>query len=156
MKWDVGGGDGPRGPDLLVVEVLLHRPVSVLDLAHIALLVALQPRLDRLVLRVEVGHVRHEVLDDEHVRERVDLGLGRCGVDAREAGQRVGPVDVHRARSADPLATRAPERQRRVQLVLDLEQRIQHHRPCGAGASAAPRRADAAGFAVEHSQRPRL
>ena len=35
MKWDVGGGDGPRGPDLLVVEVLLHRPVSVLDLAHL-------------------------------------------------------------------------------------------------------------------------
>ena len=38
--------------------------------------VALQVRLDRLVLLVELGEVGHQVLDDVGVRERVDLHLG--------------------------------------------------------------------------------
>src|SRR5690606_30761278 len=44
------------------------------------------------------------------------------------AGQRIGAVDVHRARTADALAARAAEGQRRVDLVLDLDQRVQDHR----------------------------
>ena len=37
--------------------------------------VALQVRLDRLVLLVEVREVRHQVLDHVHVRQRVDARL---------------------------------------------------------------------------------
>src|SRR5262245_45849341 len=32
-----------------------------------------QPRLDQRVLGVEIAHVRHQVLDHRHVRQRVDL-----------------------------------------------------------------------------------
>src|SRR3546814_6165070 len=50
-------------------------------------------------------------------------------LDRADAGQRVGAVDVHRARTADALAAGAAERQRGVDLVLDLDQRVQDHRP---------------------------
>ena len=52
-------------------------------------------------------------------------------VHALDAGERVHPVDVHGTGPADPLAARPPERQRRIDLVLDLDQRIQNHRPAG-------------------------
>jgi hypothetical protein len=45
------------------------------------------------------------------------------------AGERVGAVDVHRAGAADALAAGAAEGQRRIDLVLDLDQRVEHHRP---------------------------
>lgn len=38
--------------------------------------VALQIGLDRLVLLVEVGQVRDEILDDVGVRQRVELDFG--------------------------------------------------------------------------------
>jgi hypothetical protein len=47
------------------------------------------------------------------------------------AGQRVDAVDVHRARTADALAAGAAERQRRVDLVLDLDQCVENHRTAG-------------------------
>jgi len=63
------------------------------------------------------------------VRQRVDLGrLGRVAVDPAQAGERVDAVNVHRARAADALAARAPERQRRVDLVLNLDQSVEHCR----------------------------
>src|SRR5690606_30259811 len=81
------------------------------------------PRLDRGVLRVEVGQVRDQVLDHAHVRQRVDRHLGLLAVrDGAGAGQGVRAVDVHRARTADALAAGAPEGQGRVNLVLDLDQ----------------------------------
>src|SRR5690606_25454524 len=87
------------------------------------------PRLDRGVLRVEVGQVRDQVLDHAHVRQRVDRHLGLLAVrDGAGAGQGVRAVDVHRARTADALAAGAPEGQGRVNLVLDLDQRVQDHR----------------------------
>jgi len=51
------------------------------------LLVApLEPGLDGLVLLVEVVHVRHQILDDVHVRQGVDLeGLGAGVGFARES-----------------------------------------------------------------------
>src|SRR5690606_6672123 len=64
-----------------------------------------QPGLDRGVLGVEVGQVRDQVLDHVHVRQRVDRDLPLAAVlDGLGAGQRVGAVDVHRARTADALA----------------------------------------------------
>ena len=50
---------------------------------------ALEPRLDGAVLLIEVVHVRHQVLDDIHVGQRVDLGgLTQVGVNlaAEEQG----------------------------------------------------------------------
>jgi hypothetical protein len=44
------------------------------------------------------------------------------------AGERVGAVDVHRAGAADAFAAGAAEGQRRVDLVLDLDQRVENHR----------------------------
>src|SRR5690606_34664506 len=49
------------------------------------------------------------------------------------AGQGVAAVDVHRARAADALAARAPERQGGVDLVLDVDQGVQKHRPVVVG-----------------------
>lgn len=57
-------------------------------------------------LVVEIGEVGDQVLEDIHVREGVDFGGGRALVDVRQAGQRVGPVDVHGARPADALPAR--------------------------------------------------
>ena len=88
-----------------------------------------QPRLDRGVLRVEMRQVRHQVLDHRHVRQRVDSDLALATVlDGRGAGQRVGTVDVHRAAAADALAAGTAKGQRRIDLVLDLQQRVQNHR----------------------------
>lgn len=90
---------------------------------------ALEPRLHALVLVVEVGHIDDEVLDDEHVGERRDRGGRGRRRDLGEAGEAVVAVDVHRAAPADPLAAAAAEGERRVLLVLDLEQHVEHHRP---------------------------
>ena len=112
----------------------------------------LQPGLDRRVLGVEVGEVRHQVLDHRHVRQRVDLHLALDVVDGLGAGQRVDAVDVHRAGAADALAAGAAEGQRRIDLVLDLDQRVENHRPAlGRGR---PRRCRCAGSRrVSGSQR---
>src|SRR4029079_16361322 len=89
----------------------------------------LQPRLDRGILRVEVREVRHEVLDDLHVRKRRDAHLAGYLLEGGGAGESVLAVHVHRARPADAFAARAAEGQRRVDLVLDLDQRVEEHRP---------------------------
>src|SRR5690606_34397020 len=69
------------------------------------------------------------VLDHAHVRQRVDRHHVLPAVlDRARAGQGVGPVDVHRARTADALAAGTAEGQRGVDLVLDLDQRVQDHR----------------------------
>ena len=91
----------------------------------------LQPGLDRGVLGVEVGQVRHQILDHRHVRQRIDLDLAGHVADGLGAGQSVGAVDVHRAGAAHAFAAGAPEGQGRVHFVLDLEQGIQHHRATG-------------------------
>ena len=59
----------------------------------------LQPRFNALVLLVKVGHVRDQVLDDEHVREWIDFGR-LAGVlvvliNVRQAGERVFAVNIH-------------------------------------------------------------
>lgn len=95
---------------------------------------------------VEERHVRHEVLDNVHVGERVDARfLGCVGGDTAchdllafqipscdtnphtETCQGVDSVNVHGTTSANTLATTPPERQGGVHLVLDPDERIQHH-----------------------------
>lgn len=63
------------------------------------------------------------------MRKRVDLGgLGRVPVDSAQAGEGVDTVDVHGARTTDSLSARPSERERRVDLVLDLDERVEHWR----------------------------
>ena len=65
------------------------------------------------------------------VRKRVDLAvLGRIPVNPAQASQGILPVNVHGATSTDTLPARPPKRQRRVHLILDLDERIENHRPC--------------------------
>jgi hypothetical protein len=64
------------------------------------------------------------------VGERVDLRVLALGaVDTAEACKRVLAIDVHRTRAANALAARAAEGKRRVDLVLDLDQRVEDHGP---------------------------
>lgn len=97
---------------------------------------------------------RHQVFDHVHVRQRIDLRhLAGVSVDFVQTRQRVSAVDIHRTRPADPcgqnrlrpettsepvhtqvdraltLSAGASEGQRAVHLVLDLDERVQNHRP---------------------------
>jgi hypothetical protein len=126
-------GGGAAGAEDALVHAVELGPVGLglRDLLALlrGLVLALEPWLDALVLAVEVGHVHHQVLDDEHVGQRRDRGRGGGAGDLGEAGEAVVAVDVHGAAPADALAAAAAEGERRVLLVLDLEQRVQHHRP---------------------------
>lgn len=93
--------------------------------------IALQVRLDGLVLLVEVSQVRDQILNNVGVRQRVDLDIrGRLGGDSAQACQGVLAVDVHGTASANALSATPSEGQGRILLVLDLDQSIQDH---GAG-----------------------
>ena len=89
----------------------------------------LQPGLDRGVLCVKIRQVRNKVLDDGQVRQRVDLDIALDAVDRERACKRIAAINIHRAGAADSLATRTAKCQRRVNLVLDLDQRVENHRP---------------------------
>ena len=70
-------------------------------------------------------------LSERTMRQRVDFGiLGGIPVDSAETSQGVLAVDVHCARAADALAAGAAEGERRVDLVLDLDERVEHLRSC--------------------------
>lgn len=59
--------------------------------------------------------------------QRVNLGrLVPVPIDPAEAGEGVDTVNVHRTRSTDSFSARSSERQRRVDLVLDLDQSIEN------------------------------
>ena len=45
------------------------------------------------------------------------------------AGERVGAVDIHGAGAANAFAAGAAESQRAVDVVLDMDKRVQNHRP---------------------------
>jgi len=107
----------------------VFRRLEELLLTHLDVgIFALEERLDRLVLGVEVGHVWHQIFDHVHVRQRVDLrGLGQIVVDAAQAGQSVCAVDVHGARAANAFAARAAKSQRWVLFVLDFDESVQDH-----------------------------
>mmetsp|Transcript_10638 Transcript_10638/g.30389 ORF Transcript_10638/g.30389 Transcript_10638/m.30389 type:complete len:202 (-) Transcript_10638:58-663(-) len=99
--------------------------LQVLGLPFLLFTFGLQPRFDGAVLLVEVAKVWDQILDDVHMRQRVDLRC-RLGVviDVRQACQRVAAVDVHGAGSTDALAARSAECKRRVLLGFDLEERV--------------------------------
>src|SRR5690606_23227636 len=88
----------------------------------------LEPGLNRRQLRIWYRKIRHQILYHRHVRQRVDLDLAADFIAALGAGKRVGAVDIHCARAADAFAARAAEGQRWVDVVLDVDQCIKHHR----------------------------
>ena len=73
-------------------------------------------------------HIRHEILDHRHRRQRINRNRPLDVVDGLCTGECVRAVDVHSARAANAFAARATERQRRIDLVFDLQQRVEHHR----------------------------
>jgi len=89
----------------------------------------LEVGLDGLVLFVKLGQVRDDVLDDVGVGQRVDFAfcLG-VGWDTAQACKSVDTVDIHSAASADTLSATPSECEGGVDLVLDSDQGIQHHR----------------------------
>jgi len=109
--------------------------------------VALEVRLDRLVLLVELGQIGHKVLDNVGVRKRVNARLllllsGNAAypclsVSANVAvypafpltqtRQRVDTINVHCAATANALSAASPECESGVHLVLDPDKRVQHH-----------------------------
>jgi hypothetical protein len=55
-------------------------------------------------------------------------GRARHVLDRLQAGQRVAAIDVHRAGPADALPARTTEGQGGIDVVLDVDQRVQDHR----------------------------
>lgn len=49
-------------------------------------------------------------------------------VDLADARERVGAANVHCTRATDALATRSTESERWIDLIFDLDQRVEHHR----------------------------
>jgi len=63
------------------------------------------------------------------MRQRVNLDVALHFIVRPRARQRIAAIDVHGARSANAFSTRTAERQGRVDLVHNLDQRVEHHRP---------------------------
>ena len=91
--------------------------------------VDLQPGLDGGVLGIGLIEVGHQILHHRHMGQRIDLHLLLHFADVFGAGQRVCAVDVHGARAANTLAAGTPEGQGRIDIILDLDERIQDHGP---------------------------
>jgi len=85
--------------------------------------------LDGLVLFVELGQVGDDIFYDVRVGKRVDLGfLLGVGWNAAQTSQSVYTINIHRTASTNSLPTAPSERKSRINLVLDADQSIQHHR----------------------------
>src|SRR5665213_1328579 len=71
----------------------------------------LKPGLDRCILGEDVCRAGNGVLDDPHIGQRVDGCLRPHVRNESRASEPVAAVQVHGARTADPLPTRAAEEQ---------------------------------------------
>ena len=67
------------------------------------------------------------------MRQWVNLGRLAIDVDLANTGKSVGTLNVHGAGSADTLAAGATEGERRIDVILDPDQRVENHRPAIAG-----------------------
>lgn len=82
-------------------------------------------------LRCQVGPTlkyRNKVSNDVHVRQRINLCLlPRILLNLTQTSQSILPVNIHRTRPTNSLPTRSPERQCRVDLVLDFDEGVEDH-----------------------------
>ena len=87
-----------------------------------------EERLHLAVRREERLHVDDEVLLERQALDRLDVDRLRDVeiLDQRLAGEAVAAVDAHRVRAADAVRAGAAERQRAVDLPLDLVQGVEH------------------------------
>ena len=72
--------------------------------------------------------IRHQILDHIHMRQRRDANFALQIGNGGGAGKAIRAVQIHRARAANPFPAGAAEGKRGIDLVLDLEQGVQHHR----------------------------
>jgi hypothetical protein len=80
-------------------------------------------------LFVELCHVWHEILHNVGMRQWVDARFFVClGGNAAQTCQRVDTVNVHCTATANALSAASSECQSGVDLVLDPDQCVQHHR----------------------------
>src|ERR1700730_13847300 len=125
------GGRAAEAEDALPQPVQLG--ALLLRLVALAIrrrLVGLQPGLDQLVLRIQSAEIGNEILQHLHMRQRRDPARPLFeAVHWGQTRQCVDPVDIHRAGAAHPFPARPPESESRVDLVVDLDQGIENHRP---------------------------
>lgn len=88
----------------------------------------LQPGLDRSMLRIEAREIRHQVFHNTHAGQGVDFDVTLALIDALGAGKRVLAIDIHRARTANTFAAGTTESQGLIDLILDLDKRVENHR----------------------------
>src|SRR5579859_6300429 len=107
------------------IDLLVRLPV--LAGAQRQLLLADDPRLDRLQLVHEVAHVDHEVANDREVVERLDGHRSGPVVAQEDVARELGyAVDHHPAASADAHAARPAVAQAAVDVRLDEVERVEH------------------------------
>jgi hypothetical protein len=91
--------------------------------------IRLKPWFNGAVLFVEIGHVRHKILDHVHVRQGVNLGgLGEVVlVNEVKTSQSVGSINVHGTRSTNAFAAGTAKGQCRILFVFDFQESVQDH-----------------------------
>lgn len=90
--------------------------------------VGFQPGFYGRILGVDMVQVGDEILDDGHVRQRRYFDIALAFGDRLGACEGVRAVYIHGAGTADPLPAGTAQGQGRVDLVLDIEKRVEHHR----------------------------
>merc|ERR1719232_64292 len=111
---------------LCSVSNTLQRLLRI-SLLHLLLILSLEPGLNTPVLLVEVVHIRHQVLDNIHVRKRIDFGGFVISFNLGQTGESVHTSNIHGARSTDSLSARSSECETRIHFILDFDQSIQDH-----------------------------
>jgi len=128
-----GAGSATAGTEDTLVQSVQLGSVShtledlLVSVLHALLVLSLQPGLDTPVLFIEVVHIRNQVLDNVHVRQRINLGSLVIGFNLGQTGEGIYTSNIHGARSTDALPARSPECQAGIHLILDLDQSIQDH-----------------------------
>jgi len=94
--------------DTLVQSVQLGSVSNTLEdllvsVLHALLVLSLQPGLDTPVLFIEVVHIRNQVFDNVHVRQRINLGSLVIGFNLGQTGEGIYTSNIHGARSTDAL-----------------------------------------------------
>ena len=78
--------------------------------------------------REEAVHLDDQVGEDGQVRQRLDRNLRPVVLDRAHASERLAAVDLHAAGAARGVQAGMPESQRRIAVVLDPAERIEHGR----------------------------
>jgi len=88
-----------------------------------------QIRLYCFVLAVEISHIHYQILNDEHMSQRSQNSwFTQISVDCLNARQFVKSITIHWARPTNAFSAGSPQRERRIVIVLYVQQGIQVHR----------------------------